>query len=209
MQPFQLTCCQIEFIKTYFVQDKNLSLGELDGRSGQNKSLLLYLPYNPVPCVYLRAHWPRSPRANGSPDLSPMTPPSAGQTLTLEQMDNGLYALSAPDHTLLLPALATALPFTSCCPPFLCLHLPCPVLDCRNSQKHLRSTFCVFFHFYNSLSSWTPPLLISCLSSHHLFYTWPFSFPLSIHPHPCRCSSFCRLFISTVTLLQAGCCAAV
>lgn len=33
-------------------------------------------------------------------DPSPLTP-SAGQTLTLGQMDNGLYALSPPDHTLL------------------------------------------------------------------------------------------------------------
>lgn len=60
-------------------------------------------------------------------------PPSAGQTLTLEQMDNGLYALSAPVHTLLLPALDTAFPFTSCCPPFLFFHLPCPAFDCLNS----------------------------------------------------------------------------
>lgn len=77
-------------------------------------------------------------------------PPSAGQTLTLEQMDNGLHALSAPDHTLLFPALATAFPFTSCCPLFLFLHLPCPALDCLNSQKHLCYTFYVFFLFYNS-----------------------------------------------------------
>lgn len=93
-------------------------------------------------------------------------PPSAGQTLTLEQMDNGLHALSAPDHTLLSPALATAFPFTSCCPLFLFLHLPCPPLDCLNSQKHLCYTFYVFsFSTILRLNSTPLPLIsyISCI----------------------------------------------
>ncbi|CAB1420479.1 unnamed protein product [Pleuronectes platessa] len=38
---------------------------------------------------------------------------STGQTLTLGQMDNGLQALSPPDHTLLLPALMMVVPLTS------------------------------------------------------------------------------------------------
>lgn len=101
--------------------------------SGNHPPFFIYLPYNPVPSVYLPAHWPRSPRAKGVVDPSPLTP-SAGQTLTLGQMDNGLYALSPPDHTLLLPALSIASPFTSRCPSSLFLHLACPALDCLNSQ---------------------------------------------------------------------------
>ena len=86
----------------------------------------------------------RALRPTGRLTLHPW-PPSAGQTLTLEQMDNGLYALSAPEHTLLLPALATALPFTFCCPPFLFLHLPWPALDCLNSWRYARASlfFCL------------------------------------------------------------------
>lgn len=81
-------------------------------------------------------------------------------------MDNGLHALSAPDHTLLSPALATAFPFTSCCPLFLFLHLPCPPLDCLNSQKHLCYTFYVFsFSTILRLNSTPLPLIsyISCI----------------------------------------------
>lgn len=163
------------------------SFCELDGLSVQNKSIppFFYLPYNPVLSVYLRAHWPRSPRAEGSPTFHPLTP-SAGQTLTLEQMDNGLYALSPPDHTLLLPALATAFPFTSRCPSSLFLHLPCPALDCLNSQTHscrhlcAPLSVCVFHH--NSFPS-SPVLLLLPYITYFIF-TLFFPFPPSIHPHP-------------------------
>lgn len=87
------------------------------------------------------------PSGQGVADPSPLTP-SAGQTLTLEQMDNGLHALSPTDHTLLLPALATAFHFTSCCPSSLFLHLQCLALDGLNCPIHsglqLYSTFYVF-----------------------------------------------------------------
>lgn len=55
------------------------------------------------------------PSGQGVADPSPLTL-SAGQTLTLGQMDNGLYALSPPNHTLLLLALAVAFAFTPCYP---------------------------------------------------------------------------------------------
>lgn len=100
-------------------------------------------------------------------------------------MDNGLYALSPPDHTLRLPALATAFPFTSCCPSSLFLHLPCPALDCLNSQTH----FCR--HLYAPLSvclaitPFPPPPLLPCPTAliYHLFCLSPFSFAPSIHPY--------------------------
>lgn len=115
-------------------------------------------------------------------------PPSAGQTLTLEQMDNGLHALSAPDHTLLFPALATAFPFTSRCPLFLFLHLPSPALDCLNSQKHLCFTFYVFFLFYNSPLElhpcWAHVFHVSMLCIY--FYLLRF-LSLSILHRPGRC----------------------
>lgn len=89
----------------------------------------------------------------GVTDLSPLTP-SAGQTLTLGQMDNRLCALSPPDHTLLLTGLTIASPFTSCCPSSLLPRPPCPALICLNLQIHscLQSTFCLFQHdsfFFN------------------------------------------------------------
>lgn len=62
---------------------------------------------------------------------SPFTldpPPSAGQTLTLGQMDNGLFALSPSDHSL-SPALSVASHFTSFCP---CFSLPPSSLSCSN-----------------------------------------------------------------------------
>lgn len=105
-------------------------------------------------------------------DPSPLTPPSAGQNLTLEQMDNGLYALSPPDHTLLLPPLAAAFPFTSRCPSSLFLHLPCPVLDCLNSQTHSchHLFLCVSLSLLFLLLHSSPALLLLCISLHRLFY---------------------------------------
>lgn len=109
-------------------------------------------------------------------------------------MDNGLHALSAPDHTLLFPALATAFPFTSCCPLFLFLHLPCPALDCLNSQKPLCYTFYVFFLFYNSLSKLHPPP--PDLFIFHVYCAYIFTFFVSSH-----CPSSPRpVFLLTVCL---------
>lgn len=141
------------------------------------QSTLFYLPYNPVPCVYLQACWPQSPRGNGSPDPSPLTPSSAGQTLTPEQMDNGLDALSALDHTLLLPAFTTAAPFTFCCPPSLPLHLSHPSPGWLNSQNHL----CFAFFFFLPISIIPFPLRVyrAHLFNHIIF---------SMHPSSFRCS---------------------
>ena len=55
----------------------NISVYDLDGLSVQNISILsdfLNLPCNPVPSVYLRAHWPRSPQASRSATLHPWPP---------------------------------------------------------------------------------------------------------------------------------------
>lgn len=134
---------------------------ELDGRSVPNKSILSFiylLILCPVCTCEHTDHGTLGP--TGRLTLHPW-PPSAGQTLTLEQMDNGLCALSAPVHTLLLPALDTAFPFTSCCPPFLFFHLPCPAFDCLNS---------LFSHFYYSLPCWTPALLLSIYISSLVYY---------------------------------------
>lgn len=126
---------------------------------------------------------------------------SAGQTLTLEQMDNGLDALSAPGHTLRLPALAAALPFTSACPPFLLLHPSCSAPDCLNTRKTLELHFLWFFfvcfggvlffviHFSNA--SLPPPLQLdsTCVLFNHLFlivfiHSWH-DISSSVH-HPSR-----------------------
>lgn len=104
-------------------------------------SLFIYLIILPHVCTCKERTDHDALGPTGRLTLHPWLPPSsAGQTLTLEQMDNGLDALSASGHTLRPPALATALPFTSCCPPFLLLHLSCPAPDCLNSQKRKKKT---------------------------------------------------------------------
>ena len=101
-------------------------------------------------------------------------------------MDNGLYALSPPDHTLLLAALATAFPFTSRWPSSLFLHLCCPALDCLNSQTHscphLCSTFRASRH-YSFLSSCCTPALKYFTPSLILPLLFVIS-PLHIQPRP-------------------------
>lgn len=159
-----------------------MCLCEQDAGSVPNKSILLYLPYNLAPCVCTcecTDHRALGPM--GCLTLHPW-PPSAGQTLTLEQMDNGLYALSAPDHTLLLPDISAAFPFTSCCPPFLFLHLLPPALDWLNSPKHSDFTFSVIFF---SLSIIPFPLELFPYCSPIFHHITHFGFiPLSFYIHP-------------------------
>lgn len=152
----------------------------LDGWSVANKApSFIYLIIPSHVCTCKRADH-RRPRATGSPDPWSMTPSSAGQTLTPEQMDNGPDALSALDHTLLLPAFSTAAAFTFFCPPCLSLHLSHPAPDWLRSQNHLSFTFCrfFFFYFYNSISSTS--LQQQSLFNHIIFFMYPPSF---------RCSS--------------------
>lgn len=174
-----------------------------------NKGTLhFYLPYNPVPGVYLRAHWPQSPQADGSLTLHPW-PPSAGQTLTLEQMDNGVDALSPPDHTLLLPCPRYSLSFHLSLP---CLSVPSspPVLllIALNSQSPLLlSPMCSTFYLCVLPSLLPCAAALTCLTLIAYFTFTHFHFlPPSIRPSSPRCFS-CALCLSA--LLQARWCALV
>ena len=123
-------------------------------------------------------------------DPSPLTP-SAGQTLTLGQMDNGLHALSPPDHTLLLPALMMVVPFTSAFA--LPLSSPSSTTALLLIALTLRSApvttyaLCVLPLLFFPSSSSTPPSILSYFSPPHTHTHCVinlFHFPLSIHPHP-------------------------
>lgn len=107
-------------------------------------------------CEQRTDHGASGPAGRLTPHPWPLSR-SAGQTLTLEQMDNGLDALSVPGHTLRLLALAAALPFTSACPPFLLLHPFCSAPDCLNSKKthelRLRCLFCFGVSFFGCFLS--------------------------------------------------------
>lgn len=107
-------------------------------------------------CEQRTDHGASGPAGRLTPHPWPLSR-SAGQTLTLEQMDNGLDALSVPGHTLRLLALAAALPFTSACPPFLLLHPSCSAPDCLNSKKthelRLRCLFCFGVSFFGCFLS--------------------------------------------------------
>lgn len=151
-------------------------------------SLFIYLIILPHVCTCEERTDHDALGPTGRLTLHPWPPSSAGQTLTLEQMDNGLDALSASGHTLRPPALATALPFTSCCPPFLLLHLSCPAPDCLNSQKKRTCTpLSLCFAISITLFQHFPHQFLP--SSDFTYFnpiTYFFPFPLFVHRHPCR-----------------------
>lgn len=61
-------------------------------------SIFLHLSNNPILQYESASEVTTEPPGHGFADPSPLTL-SAGQTLTLGQMDNGLFALSPSEHT--------------------------------------------------------------------------------------------------------------